>query len=106
MGWQRWMLGGFLLVAVGAACGEKVDCDKLCEREAACAPEISLVTGIATPDQIKRLTDENRKTLADRRRDRCRPECGSPTKPGSVHTKWRRCLELADCDAFARCVYR
>lgn len=93
-------------VVVFAGCGKKVDCDKLCDREAKCVAEIALALGTATPEQTARLTPEDKKALGDRQRERCKANCMSPTKPSSVHTKWRSCLEIQDCTGFAKCVYR
>lgn len=96
-----------LVAIVGLnGCGEKVDCKRLCDREAECVAEIAVVLGTATPEQTARLTDEDRKALGERQRDRCLPNCNSPTKPSSVHSKWRKCLESDSCTAFSRCVYR
>jgi len=93
--------------AVAAAgCGKKVDCQRFCDREAACVAEIAIALGTATPEQTARLTDEDRKALGERQRERCRANCTSPTKPSSVHSKWRECLKSEDCDGFAKCVYR
>lgn len=93
-------------LASTTACGEKVDCNAFCAKEAACVAEIAIVLGTATTEQTKKLTDEDRKALGDRQRMRCQPNCTSPTKPSSVHSKWRKCLELQDCTEFAKCVYR
>lgn len=89
-----------------AGCGKKVDCNELCNRQAQCVAEIAIVLGSATPEQTARLTPENREALGDRQRDRCRSDCESPTKPSSMHSKWRRCLEIQDCEGFAKCIYR
>jgi hypothetical protein len=97
----------FMTMGVLHGCGEKVDCKKLCDREAECVAEIALVVGTATPEQTRRLTEEDRKALGDRQRDRCQSNCSSPTKPSSVHSKWRECLKTdSSCEVFARCVYR
>ncbi len=97
------------LVVVGvvalAGCARKVDCDAFCAKEAACAGEIAVALRSATPEQISELGSEDRKTLADRQLARCKPDCASPTMPGSMHTKWNECLKLSDCKAFADCVF-
>lgn len=98
---------GFVIVGLVclAGCGQKVDCEALCQKEAACAGEISIAQGSATPEQIAALSAEDRKTLSERQLKRCRPDCKSPTMPGSMHTKWSQCLQVSDCAAFAQCVY-
>jgi|APLow6443716910_1056828.scaffolds.fasta_scaffold30073_3 hypothetical protein len=102
----RALAWGVVGAIVALGCGEKVDCKRLCDREAECVAEIAVVLGTATPEQTALIKDDDRKALGQRQRDRCTANCTSPTKPGSVHTKWRGCLEAESCDAFARCVYR
>lgn len=105
MRWQvlTWMAS---CVVIATGCGKKADCKQLCELEAQCVAEIAVELGTATPEQTSRLTEQDRKALGERQRVRCTSNCTSPTKPSSVHTKWRGCMENKDCGAFAKCVYR
>lgn len=103
--WSGWILAACTTL-VFTGCGKKVDCEQLCDREAACVAEIAIALGTATPEQTARLTPDDKKALGERQRERCRSNCSSPTKPSSVHSKWRRCLENQECAAFAKCVYR
>lgn len=103
-GGSTWCLiiGGSLCLV---SCTRKVDCEAFCAREVQCAAEIAVAQRAATAEQVEGLGPDDRRVLAERQAKRCRPNCKSPTMPGSVHTKWRRCLDLADCTAFASCVY-
>jgi hypothetical protein len=96
-----------VVICAGAVvgCGQKVDCEAFCAREAACAGEIAIALRSATPEQIGELGPDDRRTLSDRQLKRCKPNCASPTMPSSMHTKWIECLKLSDCKAFAECVY-
>lgn len=103
MRWQAW----WLLVGLGTfGCGEKVDCDTFCSKQTQCVEQIQVLLGTASPDQFARLSESDKKVWANRQRERCVPDCNSPTKPFSLHTKWRRCLTLPDCTEFAKCVVR
>ena len=89
-----------------SGCGEKVDCHRLCDREAECFPEIAVATGAATREQTALLKEGDRKAFGKKQKRKCLSNCTSPTKPSSVHTKWRGCLAAESCEAFAMCVYR
>jgi len=95
-----------LVAIVLSGCGEKANCQQLCDREAECFPEIAVATGAATPEQTALLKEGDRKAFGKKQKRKCLSNCTSPTKPSSVHTKWRGCLGAESCEAFAMCVYR
>lgn len=105
---MRWPVLAWMAscLIVAAGCGKKADCKQLCDQEAQCVAEIALVLGTATPEQTARLTEQDRKALGDRQRGRCMSDCTSPTKPSSVHSKWRDCLQHKECTPFAKCVFQ
>ena len=99
------VLACMLAGVVCFGCGEKVACSALCEREAQCFAEIAVAVGKATPEQTALIKEDARGPFQEKQRKRCLSNCRSPTKPSSMHTKWRGCLTEESCESFARCVY-